>query len=111
MNPVISKWPLRLFFIALSVFVSAIIDSASWAQQPNLVPVLIGFNRQPGPAQEALVRGAGGRIKYTYRLVPGIAATLPQAAIDALRRNPMSPQSSPTGSFIRSTQSWTTLGA
>ena len=99
MNPVISKWPLRLFFIALSVFVSAIIDSAAWAQKPNLVPVLIGFNRQPGPAQEALVRGAGGRIKYTYRLVPGIAATLPQAAIDALRRNPIVTTVEPDGFF------------
>jgi len=99
MNPVISKWPRRLFFVALSVFVSAITDSVSWAQQPNLVPVLIGFNRQPGPAQEALVRGAGGRIKYTYRLVPGIAAALPQAAIDALHRNPNVTSVEPDGFF------------
>ena len=57
-------------------------------QQPEGVKVLIGFARQPGPAEEALVRAAGGRIKYTYHLVSTIAATVPQAAIDGLRRNP-----------------------
>ncbi len=35
-------------------------------QQPEGVKVLIGFARQPGPAEEALVRAAGGRIKYSY---------------------------------------------
>ena len=81
------KWLLGLLSVAVLVFGSNI-GTVVWAQQPNMVPVLIGFNRQPGPAQEALVRAAGGRIKFTYRLVPGIAAALPQAAIDALRRNP-----------------------
>jgi len=80
-------WLLRLLSIVALVF-GTNIGTVVWAQQPNMVPVLIGFNRQPGPAQEALVRGAGGTIKYTYHLVPGIAAALPQAAIDALRRNP-----------------------
>ena len=50
--------------------------------------VLIAFDRQPGPSEEALVRGAGGIIKYTYHLVPAIAATLPEAAVEALLRNP-----------------------
>lgn len=58
------------------------------AQPPNRVKVLIGFNSQPGRAEQALVRGVGGRIKYTYHLVPAIAATVPEAAIDGLRRNP-----------------------
>jgi subtilisin len=88
MNYVRRKWLPGLISIAALIFISNIIATIGWAQQPNMVPVLIGFNRQPGPAQEALVRGAGGRIKYTYRLVPGIAAALPQAAIDALRGNP-----------------------
>ena len=52
------------------------------------VPVIISFSHQPGPAEQALVRGAGGTIKYTYRLVRAIAATIPSAAIDGLERNP-----------------------
>ena len=58
------------------------------AQAADRVDVLTGFDRQPGRSQQALVRGAGGSIKHTYRLVTAIAATLPQAAIDGLRRNP-----------------------
>jgi PKD repeat protein len=34
------------------------------------------------------VRAAGGVIKYSYRLVPGIAASIPEAAIDGLSHNP-----------------------
>ena len=52
------------------------------------VQVLIAFSHTPGPAEQALVRGAGGEIKYTYHLVPAIAATVPEAALDGLRRNP-----------------------
>jgi subtilisin len=66
-----------------------------------MVSVLIGFNRQPGPPEEALVRAAGGRIKQTYHLVPGIAAALPQAAIDGLRRNPSVTTIEPDGLFYK----------
>jgi len=54
----------------------------------NRVPVLIGFKQVPGPAEQALVRSHGGEIKYSYTLVPGIAASVPEAAIEGLRRNP-----------------------
>ena len=99
MKCITSKGLARLVSIAVLIFVSSFVGTISWAQQPNMVPVLIGFNRQPGPAQEALVRAAGGRIKHTYHLVPGIAATLPQAAIDALRRNPSVTSIEPDGLF------------
>ncbi|NQT20802.1 MAG: S8 family serine peptidase [Planctomycetes bacterium] len=52
------------------------------------VKVIITFNRPPGAAEQALVRGHGGSIKYTYHIVPAIAATIPHAAIKGLRRNP-----------------------
>ena len=72
-------------------------------QQPEGVKVLIGFARQPGPAEEALVRAAGGRIKYTYHLVSRY-----RAAIDGLRRNPNAPRLTVR---FRSTPNWTTPGA
>lgn len=50
--------------------------------------VLIGFKSPPGIMEEAFVLGRGGAIKYTYHLVPAIAATIPEAAIEALLKNP-----------------------
>jgi len=55
---------------------------------PERVPVLIGFRQTPGLSEQALVRAHGGVIKYTYTLIPGIAASVPRAAIDGLSRNP-----------------------
>ena len=54
----------------------------------GLIKVLIGFNEKPGPAQQAMVKGVGGQIKYTYHIVDAIAASIPQKAIDALQKNP-----------------------
>jgi subtilisin family serine protease len=54
----------------------------------GLVKVLIGFKEKPGPAEQAIVKGAGGKIKYTYKLIPAIAASIPEVAIEALKKNP-----------------------
>ena len=40
--------------------------------------VLISFDHQPGPADQALVRGTGGDISHTFHLVPVIAAHCPR---------------------------------
>ena len=58
------------------------------AQQPERIDVLIGFDRPPGLAQEDLVRGAGGAVRYRYHLVNAIAATLPEQAMAGLLRRP-----------------------
>jgi subtilisin len=85
-------WSLMCVVLVL-VLLTANVAPPAWAAQPvdgaERVAVVIGFARQPGPAEQALVRGVGGAIKHTYHLVPGIAATLPQQAIEALRRNPV----------------------
>ncbi|HAJ32396.1 MAG TPA: subtilisin [Candidatus Atribacteria bacterium] len=54
----------------------------------GLVKVLIGFKEKPGSTEQALVKGAGGKIKYTYHIVDAIAASIPEKAIDALQNNP-----------------------
>ena len=74
--------------ILLVAILSGLLASPAWGQQPERVKVLIAFGRQPGPAEQALVRGMGGSVKYTYHLVPAIAATLPEPAISALQANP-----------------------
>ena len=58
------------------------------AEAAGKVPVLISFSSQPGAADQAAVRGAGGTIKYTYHLVPAIAASVSPSAIPGLLRNP-----------------------
>ncbi len=50
--------------------------------------VLIGFKTAPGNAEEAIVHSMGGKTKYIYHLVPAIAATIPESAIEGLLRNP-----------------------
>ncbi|MCI5122443.1 MAG: peptidase S8, partial [Candidatus Electrothrix sp. AUS4] len=74
--------------LILSVGLISAAVSPVLAQPPDMVKVLIGFDIQPGPAEEALVHGKGGTVKYTYHLVPAIAATLPAQAREALLRNP-----------------------
>jgi hypothetical protein len=54
----------------------------------GLVKVLIGFREKPGAAQQAMVKGLGGKIKYTYNLIPAIAAAVPEVAIESLKKNP-----------------------
>jgi len=51
--------------------------------------VFISFTGTPGASEEGLVKGLGGRIKHTYWLVPAISATIPEAAIDKLMKNPL----------------------
>ncbi|MDP2630989.1 MAG: S8 family serine peptidase, partial [Candidatus Uhrbacteria bacterium] len=58
------------------------------ANAPQKVDVLIGFTQTPGLNEQALVRGQGGVIKYSYHLVPAIAANLPETAINGLLNNP-----------------------
>jgi len=74
--------------IVLALLLSLVGPTAAAAQSPQTVKVLIGFDRQPGPNEEGIVRGAGGTIKYTYHLVPAIAASVPETAIQGLSRNP-----------------------
>jgi subtilisin len=77
-----------LLSLFLAVLMLASAAPASQAQALSREPVLITFDHQPGPNEEALVRSVGGDIKYTYRLVPAIAASLPPNAIKGLSRNP-----------------------
>jgi serine protease len=58
------------------------------AGQPDLAPVLIGFQNFPGAAEENLVRAHGGEVTHTFWLVRAIAARIPQPAWDALEHNP-----------------------
>ncbi len=61
------------------------------------VPVLIGFRHTPGQSEHAVVRGHGGEIKHSYHLVPAVAASIPEQAIEALAKNPNVTRIEPEG--------------
>jgi hypothetical protein len=62
---------------------------------PQLIPERYIVTFRPGifnPTAEAdgMVRGLGGRVHFAYsRVLSGFAATLPPAAVEALRRSPL----------------------
>jgi subtilisin family serine protease len=81
------------FLLALGLLTAVLVVNAARAASGNgalgnKVAVLIAFVDQPGPADEALIRAKGGDIKYTYTIVPAIAAAVPQVAIEGLEQNP-----------------------
>jgi hypothetical protein len=73
--------------VLLSVAMIGLMVSPVVGEPPPRVKVLIGFRSLPGPAEEALVRGLGGTVEYAYHLVPAIAASVPEAAIEGLLRS------------------------
>lgn len=87
----------RLVRVALGVSLIAasaaalpgrIVSAQQSAQQTGRADVLIGFSSQPGPADEALVRGAGGVVRHRFHIVPAIAANVPESALAGLGRHP-----------------------
>ena len=82
-------------YLLLLVLVLATVGAAGAAAQDDFtrsgqerVAVFVSFREVPGPAETALVRSMGGKVKYSYHLVPAIAATVPQAALSALEAHP-----------------------
>ena len=74
--------------LVLALVFSLAGPATSSAAPPERVDVLIGFTQQPGPAEEGVVRGAGGVIRQTFHLVPAIAANVPEPAIPGLLQDP-----------------------
>ncbi len=79
---------LLLSVVMLLAAASAGLPDAQAASNPERVNVFIGFTATPGQSEEDLVRASGGAIRYTYHLIPAIAAELPEAAISGLSKNP-----------------------
>ena len=79
-------------FLVVGVIVAlmlGLLGSAAVAAAPaEKVDFLIGFHRAPGPAEQALVRSAGGEIYGQFTIVDVIAARMTPRAADALARDP-----------------------
>jgi len=51
--------------------------------------ILVLFDRAPGPKEHDLVKNLGGRVKYSFHIIPGLAiADVPSTACAGLSRNP-----------------------
>jgi subtilisin len=72
----------------LSSICCLVAGSGVAAAPPAKAKVLIGFVQPPGLSEQALVKAAGGDIKYTYDIIPAIAASVPENAIPGLLHNP-----------------------
>ena len=85
---------LKKFLLVSLVFALAFsglhILSEAKSQDQNAAyrDVLIGFKKFPGNSEKAQVEKAKGKIKYTYHLIPAIAASIPSTAIKGLRHSP-----------------------
>jgi subtilisin len=49
--------------------------------------VIIGFHEKPGSTEQALIHGAKGVIKRTFRLIPAMAVNLSEEEIPQLKKN------------------------
>jgi subtilisin len=75
---------LSTFAIVVIVFASFAFASAAMAQPVDKVRVIIGFK---GPSDAALVNANGGEIRFQFKYVNAIAASLPPQAVEALQKN------------------------
>lgn len=84
------RWMAVLAFsvCGLVAALAAFLTSSAVAAPADKVDVIIAFNKLPGATEHGLVRGLGGSIKGSYRLVPAIAASVPSTAIQGLQHNP-----------------------
>ncbi len=68
----------------ISIFMVLIIHVPAFSAERS---VIIGFHQKPGPSEKALVHGAKGIIKRSYKLIPAVAATLPEEAIAQIKKS------------------------
>lgn len=71
-----------MLFSILTIFLST---SLVYAQPTTKIPVIVGFKDKQ---DQNLIATHGGTIKYNYKIINAIAASLPAQAIEALKQNP-----------------------
>ena len=51
--------------------------------------VIVTFHQKPGRAAEHAIIAAGGHVRFSYTIIPALAATVPVQAVEGLRHNPL----------------------
>lgn len=75
---------ISLFLCTLLIFAAAI--PAGAAPKRERVSVLIGFTGEPLAEDLAVITQAGGKVKRSYKIIPAVAADLPEPALRALQK-------------------------
>ena len=78
-------------FLTLITFLTIsniLLSGTVYSEEPRR-DVIIGFHQMPGPPENASIYMEGGVVKHEYRLIPAVSASLPERAIDTMRKNPM----------------------
>lgn len=74
-----------LVYLILGLLVTSSLIADVATVKPGKTSVLVGFKGKP---DVDLIKVYGGEIKYRFRIIPAVACSLPEDAIDALRNNP-----------------------
>ena len=83
-----SSFILGVVFSMAAVGVIGPTSSQVQAASNNKVDVFVSFDKTPGVAERAIVERAGGTVRFSYTIVPAVAASVPEAAIKGLLSNP-----------------------
>ncbi|MBU4512067.1 S8 family peptidase [Patescibacteria group bacterium] len=79
---------LGIVFGMTSVGALGLTGSEVQAAENNKIDVFVSFDKTPGVAERAVVERAGGTVRFSYTIVPAVAASVPEAAIQGLLKNP-----------------------
>ena len=97
-NKAIFRSALILFVAgAMLVGTAGTIAAPLGVSESPKIDVFVSFDRNPGHAEEELVRAFGGIVKYNYNIVPAIAASVPESSIQGLLNNPRITNIEPDG--------------
>lgn len=94
MNMTISQKNISLFsgFMAaafLLTTVGAVLPVSHATADSDRSGILVLFDKAPGPEEHELIKNLGGRVKYSFHIIPGLAiADVPSDACSGLSRNP-----------------------
>lgn len=99
-----------LALVATAMLISTLVPAPVVGASEQRVHVLIQFTAPPTAADGARLRGLGADVTRRFRIVPAVAATVPEAALAGISRNPrvavVEPDSLLYALEYRSTHDW-----
>jgi subtilisin len=92
------SFPVSVLVVAMAVWFAVATPGFAGEERLQGVPltgdpaamhrVIISFDSPPGVCESSRMESLGGRVRHVYRLIPAVAAHLPEAAIHDLARRP-----------------------
>lgn len=79
---------LLIAWMVSSLGVVCDVSHAQGNKKEKMVDVVVRFDRPPGRAETDRIVEARGKVRTHFKIVPAVAATMPEAALEGLRRAP-----------------------